>query len=275
MTDLDQIAKDGPQDFGSGIGEPLRTPLFRRIWSASLLSNLGLLVQAVGAGWLMTQLTSAVSMAALVQTALMLPIMLVSVPAGAIADMYDKRKVGIFVLSVSFAGAALLTLTTAFQWITPWSLLGFCFLIGSGSALFSPAWQSSVSEQVPSHALPQAVALNSISYNIARSFGPAIGGVIVAAAARSLRFCRTHCCISRSSSCCIDGTGSRCLPDCRPSGLIARLRQVFAMWSILLRSEWCCGGQRRPASLAVRCQHLCHWLRKTFLAEVPRPMVCC
>lgn len=182
MTDLDQIAKDGPQDFGSGIGEPLRTPLFRRIWSASLLSNLGLLVQAVGAGWLMTQLTSAVSMVALVQTALMLPIMLVSVPAGAIADMYDKRKVGIFALSVSFAGAALLTLTTAFQWITPWSLLGFCFLIGSGSALFSPAWQSSVSEQVPSHALPQAVALNSISYNIARSFGPAIGGVIVAAA---------------------------------------------------------------------------------------------
>ena len=156
-------------------------------------------MQAVGAGWLMTQLTSAVSMVALVQTALMLPIMLVSIPAGPIADMYDKRKVGIFALSVSFAGAALLTLTTAFQLITPWSLLGFCFLIGSGSALFSPAWQSSVGEQVPSRALPQAVALNSISYNIARSFGPAIGGVIVAAAARSLRFCRTHCCISRSS----------------------------------------------------------------------------
>lgn len=75
-------------------------PLFRRIWSASLLSNLGLLVQAVGAAWLMTQLTSAVSIVALVQTALMLPVMLVSIPAGAIADMYDKRKVGIFALSV-------------------------------------------------------------------------------------------------------------------------------------------------------------------------------
>ncbi|MEP6867289.1 MAG: MFS transporter [Novosphingobium sp.] len=96
MTD----AVTTPRASGGSIGEPPRMPLFRRIWSASLLSNLGLLVQAVGAAWLMTQLTSAVSIVALVQTALMLPVMLVSIPAGAIADMYDKRKVGIFALSV-------------------------------------------------------------------------------------------------------------------------------------------------------------------------------
>lgn len=167
---------------GIGIGEPLRTPLFRRIWLASLLSNLGLLIQGVGAAWAMTELTSAADMVALVQTALMLPILLLSIAAGAIADMYDCRKVGLIALSVSLVGAAGLTLLTAADMLTPWLLLAFCFAIGTGMALFGPAWQASVSEQVPAHTLPQAVALNSISYNIARSFGPAIGGVIVAAA---------------------------------------------------------------------------------------------
>lgn len=166
----------------AGIWEPLRTPLFRRIWLASVLSNLGLLIQSVGAAWAMTQLTTAADMVALVQTALMLPILLISVAAGAIADMHDRRKVGLFALSVSLVGAASLTALTAAGMLTPWLLLSFCFAIGTGMALFGPAWQASVSEQVPPHALPQAVALNSISYNIARSFGPAIGGVIVAAA---------------------------------------------------------------------------------------------
>ena len=165
-----------------GIGEPLRTPLFRRIWLASLLSNLGLLIQGVGAAWAMTELTSAADMVALVQTALMLPILLMSIAAGAIADMYDRRKVALLALAVSLTGASALTMLTAAEMLTPWLLLGFCFAIGSGMALFGPAWQASVAEQVPPHTLPQAVALNSISYNIARSFGPAIGGVIVATA---------------------------------------------------------------------------------------------
>jgi len=172
------VPASGPR---GGIAEPLRTPLFRRIWLASLLSNLGLMIQAVGAAWAMTKLTTATDMVALVQTALMLPVMLVSIAAGAIADMYDRRKVGIAALAVSLTGASLLSLLTLSGLLTPWILLFFCFLIGTGMALFGPAWQASVSEQVPPHALPQAVALNSISYNIARSFGPAIGGVIVAA----------------------------------------------------------------------------------------------
>ncbi len=165
-----------------GIGEPLRTPLFRRIWLASLLSNLGLMIQAVGAAWAMMQLTTAADMVALVQTALLLPVMLVSITAGAVADMYDRRKVAITALAVSLGGATALSLFTAAGLLTPWTLLGFCFLIGTGMALFGPAWQVSVAEQVPAHSLPQAVALNSISFNIARSFGPAIGGMIVAVA---------------------------------------------------------------------------------------------
>ena len=107
---------------------------------------------------------------------------IVSIAAGAIADMYDRRKVGLLALTVSLIGATGLTILTAADLLTPWLLLAFCFAIGTGMALFGPAWQASVSEQVPAHTLPQAVALNSISYNIARSGGPAIGGVIVAAA---------------------------------------------------------------------------------------------
>src|SRR5918999_1403126 len=85
-------------------------------------------------------------------------------------------------LSISLVAAATLTVLAHFGLLTPYVLLGFSFLIGTGMALFQPAWQASVNEQVPPETLPQAVALNGISFNIARSFGPAIGGVIVAAA---------------------------------------------------------------------------------------------
>ena len=165
-----------------GIGAPFRSPVFRRIWIASLLSNLGLFIQGVGAAWAMTQMTNSAEMVALVQTALMLPIMLTALAAGAIADMYDRRIVGLVALSVSLAGATGLSVLAHLGLITPATLLALCFFIGTGMALFGPAWQASVSEQVPADTLPSAVALNSISYNIARSFGPAIGGVIVSAA---------------------------------------------------------------------------------------------
>jgi MFS family permease len=165
-----------------GVAAPLRHSAFRRIWLASLLSNLGLLIQAVGAAWAMTQMTSSADKVALVQTALMLPVMLVSMPAGAIADMYDRRIVALISLSISLAGATALTVLAWLGMVTPQILLTFCFVVGCGMALFGPAWQSSVSEQVPAETLPSAVALNGISYNIARSFGPAIGGIVVAAA---------------------------------------------------------------------------------------------
>ena len=171
-----------PSFAADGLRAPLRHPVFRRIWFASLLSNLGLLIQGVGAAWAMTQMATSADDVALVQTALMLPVMLISMPAGAIADMYDRRLVALASLSISLSGATALSLLAWFNLITPHILLTFCFVVGSGMALFGPAWQSSVSEQVPSETLPSAVALNGISYNIARSFGPAIGGIVVAAA---------------------------------------------------------------------------------------------
>jgi MFS family permease len=178
MTDQPERSKFA----ADSLAAPLRHSVFRRIWLASLLSNLGLMIQAVGAAWAMTQMTSSADKVALVQTALMLPVMLISMPAGAIADMHDRRIVALVSLSISLCGATALTALSWFGLVTPPILLALCFVVGSGMALFGPAWQSSVSEQVPAETLPSAVALNGISYNIARSFGPAIGGVVVAAA---------------------------------------------------------------------------------------------
>ncbi|WP_354084632.1 MFS transporter [Bradyrhizobium sp. S3.3.6] len=165
-----------------GITAPLRQLTFRRIWLTSVLANLGALIRSVGAAWAMTQMTSSADKVALVQTALMLPVMLISMPAGAIADMHDRRIVALVSVTIALTGAASLTTLAWMGLLTPNLLLISCFVVGTGMALMDPAWQSSVSEQVPPETLPAAVALNSISYNIARSVGPAIGGVIVATA---------------------------------------------------------------------------------------------
>jgi len=163
-----------------GILSPLKVGIYRRIWTASLLTNFGMLILGVGAAWIMTQLTGKPSMVALVQTALMLPLMIWTIPAGALADMYDRRKIALAGLCFSSASGALLCFFAWHDLLTPTLVLAFCFLVGSGMAAYSPAWQSSVAEQVPAESMPQAIALNSISYNVARSFGPALGGLVVA-----------------------------------------------------------------------------------------------
>ncbi|MEO6248252.1 MAG: MFS transporter [Sphingomicrobium sp.] len=171
-----------------GAFAPLREPVFRGIWSASVLSNFGQLILGVGAAWEMTRLTSSPSLVALVQTALMLPLMLVAVPSGAIADMFDRRKIAMAGLAFSTICGATLTLLAWLGLTSPWMLLAFCSLIGAGVALYSPSWQASISEQVPPAQLPAAIALGSISYNFARSFGPAVGGLIVVAAGAKAAF---------------------------------------------------------------------------------------
>ena len=165
----------------TGAFAPLREPTFRRIWITSLFSNFGQLILGVGAAWEMTKLSDDPSMVALVQTALMIPLMLVAVPAGAVADMFDRRKIALTGLGFSAAAGAVLTALAFAGLTTPWLLLGFCVLIGAGVALYAPSWQASISEQVSEEHLPAAIGLGSISYNLARSFGPAIGGLIVVA----------------------------------------------------------------------------------------------
>lgn len=165
----------------TGTFAPLRFPTFRRIWVTSIFSNFGQLILGVGAAWEMTKLTTDPSMVALVQTALMVPLMLVAVPAGAIADMFDRRKIAMTGLGFSAVAGAVLTALAFAGLTTPWLLLGFCVLIGAGVALYGPSWQASISEQVSEAHLPAAIGLGSISYNLARSFGPALGGLIVVA----------------------------------------------------------------------------------------------
>lgn len=167
---------------------PLRFPIFRAVWIASTISNLGGLIQSVGASWMMTSIAPSADMVALVQASVSLPIMLLSLIAGAMADNLDRRKVmlgaQIFMLGVSVG-------LSACAWagfITPWLLLLFTFLIGCGAAFNAPAWQASVGDMVPRSQLPGAVALNSMGFNIARSVGPAIGGAIVAAAGVAAAF---------------------------------------------------------------------------------------
>jgi MFS family permease len=167
---------------------PLRYAVFRGVWAASMLSNLGLLIQSVGAAWLMIAIAPSADMVALVLGSVYLPITLLSLVAGAVADNFDRRKVMLgaqaFILLVSIV-------LTVFAWsglITPWLLLFFTFLIGCGAAFNAPAWQASVGDMVPRVELPGAIALNSMGFNLARSAGPAIGGAIVAAAGAAAAF---------------------------------------------------------------------------------------
>ena len=178
----------------TGAFAPLREPTFRRIWTASLFSNFGQLILGVGAAWQMTILAPGdPSMVALVQTALMVPLMLVALPAGAVADMFDRRKIALIGLGFSIFSSAVLTAIAFADLTTPWLLLSFCALIGAGVALYNPSWQASIGEQVSAVRLPAAVALGTISYNVARSFGPAIGGLVVLALGAKAAFAINAC----------------------------------------------------------------------------------
>lgn len=167
---------------------PLRIGTFRAIWIASLASNFGGLVQAVGAAWMMTTITSSANMVALVQASTTLPIMVFSLAAGAVADSFNRRRVMLVAQCFMLFVSASLAVAAWFEVLTPWTLLGFTFLIGCGTALNNPSWQASVGDMVPRPDLPAAVALNSVGFNLTRSVGPAIGGAIVAAAGAAAAF---------------------------------------------------------------------------------------
>ncbi|WP_323982201.1 MFS transporter [Novosphingobium aureum] len=189
-------AQDAPvQDAGGEIASetagalaPLRVPLFRRIWSSSVCSNLGHQILGVAAAWEMTRLSSSPTMIASVQTALMLPLMLVALPAGALADMFDRRRIAMAGLGLACLGGIVMAVVGLLGLVTPWLILALLLVIGSGVALYGPAWQASIGELVPPRVLPAAVALGSVSYNIARSVGPALGGFLVLAAGAHAAF---------------------------------------------------------------------------------------
>ena len=137
-------------------------------------------MQTVGAAWLMTSLTPSAFMVALVQTATYLPVFLLGLPAGAVADIVDRRKLLILTQAWMLLAAAILGGMTIAGVIGPWSLLWLTFALGLGSTMNAPAWQATVPELVTRPDLPAAIALNSIGFNLARAAGPALGGIAVA-----------------------------------------------------------------------------------------------
>ncbi|WP_112872905.1 MFS transporter [Paracoccus endophyticus] len=160
---------------------PFRHKAFRTLWAATLVSNFGGLVQAVGAAWLMTQLTQSATLIALVQASNTLPIMLFALVSGALADIFDRRRLLLAAIGIMAAGSLLLAVVAWLGWLAPWSLLAFTFVIGVGQALYNPPWQASMGDLVPRADLPAAVTLNSVGFNLMRSVGPAAGGLIIAA----------------------------------------------------------------------------------------------
>lgn len=167
---------------------PFRFPAFRAIWIANLASNMGSMIQSVGAAWLMTELTQSHLLIALVNAGATIPILMLGVFAGAIADNFDRRRVMLAAQTGMLIASAALAITTWAGAIGPLLLLTFTLAVGCGTALNAPAWQASVRLQVGHEHLPQAIALNSIAFNLARSVGPALGGLLISLSGPAVAF---------------------------------------------------------------------------------------
>lgn len=172
-------ARDRPGAAGAP-WSPFRHKVFRLLWIATVAANIGAWMYSAAAAWLMTSLNPDPVMVALVQVATSLPMFLFAFPAGALADIIEKRRfilaLEITVTIVSALFAALLTANL----VGPTTLLLFMFMVGSCAALEAPAWQSIVPQLVPGDDLPAAVAANSVGVNISRAVGPALAGVLIA-----------------------------------------------------------------------------------------------
>ena len=167
---------------------PLRQPLFRALWIATLVSNIGTWVHEVGAGWLMVTLDPHPIMVSLVQAATALPIFLLALPGGALADILDRRRYLIYTQVWMLLVVLTLAVTTAMGWMNAWGLLAFTFALACGAALNTPAWAATVHEIVPRGQLQAAIALNSLGINLARAIGPALAGIVVAASGPQAAF---------------------------------------------------------------------------------------
>lgn len=166
-------------DGGGAEKSPFAYRQYRELWSANAVSNVGSQVQVVSAAWLMATLTSSPQMIALVQTSISLPVVLFILAGGAVADNYDRRAIMLVTQTVMLGFAALLSVLTWLSLISPWSLMGLTFAISACNSLNNPCWQASIRDILPRGQISRAVALNSMSINIARTGGPAIGGLIV------------------------------------------------------------------------------------------------
>lgn len=177
---MNRILRAGANENSPTTLAPLRNLTFRSIWLARLVSSLGTLMQTVAIAWLMATTSTSDLMVALVQASSTLPVFILSIFAGVVADNFDRRRVMLITLCLTAAASAMLTALIACGFVDPWIILGLSFLIGCGTAFNNPAWQASVGDIMERRDLPAAVTLSSVGFNTVRSVGPALGGVIVA-----------------------------------------------------------------------------------------------
>src|SRR3954470_7325787 len=167
---------------------PLTYQTFRALWISSTASHLGSYMTDVGQGWLMSSLTPSPLIVSLVLTAESLPFFVFGLPAGALADIVDRRHLLIvsqLAMAVAVGALAIVTLTGI---ATPWMLLGLAFALGIATAFNDPAWQAAIPELLPNEELAGGITLSGVSVNVARTLGPAVGGFIVAAAGPAIVF---------------------------------------------------------------------------------------
>ena len=172
---------------------PLRNRVFFALFVAQLVSNLGTLMQSVGAAWLIGDLGASSALIAMVQTATFLPVFLVGIPAGALADVFDRRRLLLGTQAGMMLSAVAMAVLTFSESITTPGVLALTFALGTGSALMSPAWSAIQPDLVPKEQFGQAIALSAMTYNVGRAIGPAIGGLIIAAAGPGWVFAFNAC----------------------------------------------------------------------------------
>jgi MFS family permease len=181
-------ARQEPQRAPVSPWVPFRYPAFRAIWIANFASTTGSMIQAGGAAWLMTDLTRSHQLVALVQASTTIPILLLALFAGSIADNFDRRRVMLAAQTWMLVVSGLLALLAWRGLLDPLLLLAFTFAVGAGTALNAPAWQASVRLQVGHEHLPQAISLNTVAMNLARSVGPALGGLLISLTSPAMAF---------------------------------------------------------------------------------------
>src|SRR5271167_1379305 len=166
----------------SSLWRPLRLPTFRNLMIADLVSDCGAFMQNVGAAWLMVSLGAGPIYVALTQTASSLPYFLLALPAGSAGDILDRRKLILATETWMTCVALLICVLTIGGFMSPWLLLVLTFALSAGDAFETPSWRAVLSELVGKDELPAASALNGIEFNLARAVGPALAGVVIAAA---------------------------------------------------------------------------------------------
>ncbi len=158
---------------------PFRVRLFTMIWIAATASNIGTWIQTIGEKWQMAELTKSPLLISLIETGTTLPMLALALAAGAFADIVDRRKLLITAQGYMMVVAGTLAGLTFFHHISPALLLVMSLLLGIGAAINAPAWSAIIPELLPRTQIPAGVTLNSVSYNVSRAVGPALGGLVV------------------------------------------------------------------------------------------------